>query len=209
MTTSRPVAPQLQMEWDLEHRIKPLLSHAPWILRVTEYRDKPGPVLVIRERFAASPDDQEGQGAGRTTLKDRGLLYGQSLRRCLPVVRSIISRVCDAADVPLELHRYLDPKQITFRGNLPLDREAGAKLALLFKLQERIVEMDRVELIAWRVERFSREEAEYWLTRITQYGPAGNRWALSGMRIMLGGQPGDKEIEHMLARVRKAVGELR
>lgn len=209
MTTSRPVAPQLQMEWDLEHRIKPLLSHAPWILRVTEYRDKPGPVLVIRERFAASPDDQEGQGAGRTTLKDRGLLYGQSLRRCLPVVRSIISRVCDAADVPLELHRYLDPKQITFRGNLPLDREAGAKLALLFKLQERIVEMDRVELIAWRVERFSREEAEYWLTRTTQYGPAGNRWALAGMRIMLGGQPGDKEIEHMLARVRKAGGDPR
>jgi len=203
MATSRPVDVRLQMEWDLEHRIKPLLSKAPWILRVTEYRDKPGPVLVIRERFSLEAGDQENQGAPRTVLKDRGLLYGQSLRRCLPVVRSIVSRVCDPADIPLELHRYLDTKQITFRGNLPLDQEAGAKLALLFKLQERIADMDRVELIAWRVERFSREEAEYWLTRITQFGPAGNRWALAGMRIMLGGQPGDKEIERMLARMRK------
>jgi len=203
MTTIRPVEAHLQMEWDLEHRIRPLLNHAPWILRVTEYHDKPSPVLVIRERFSANSAEQDGQGARRPAFKDRGLLYGQSLRRCLPVVRSIVSRVCDQADIPLELHRYLDIKQITFRGNLPLDREAGAKLALLFKLQERILEMDRVELIAWRVERFSREEAEYWLTRTTQYGPAGNRWALAGMRIMLGGQPGDKEIERMLARVRK------
>ena len=38
------------------------------------------------------------------------------------------------------------------RGNLPLDDEAGCKLALMFKLQERIKELDRVELLARRID---------------------------------------------------------
>ena len=41
--------------------------------------------------------------------------------------------------------------------------EAGAKLALIFRLQERVTDVDRVELIAQRVARFTREEAAYWL----------------------------------------------
>ena len=91
---------------------------------------------------------------------------------------------------------------LTFRGNLPLDTEAGSKLALIFKLQERIQEMDRVELIARRVDRFTREEAGYWLSRITTYGDAANRWALAGMKLMLGGQPGDKSVAQMLDSLR-------
>ena len=63
--------------------------------------------------------------------------------------------------------------------------------------------MDRVELIAWRVERFSREEAVYWLTRATQYGQAINRWAQVGMRIMLGGQPGDRAVLDLLEKLRR------
>jgi hypothetical protein len=63
--------------------------------------------------------------------------------------------------------------------------------------------MDRVELIAWRVERFSAEEAIYRLSRATQFGEAPSRWALAGMRIMLGGQPGDKDIQRMLEKLRK------
>jgi hypothetical protein len=43
----------------------------------------------------------------------------------------------------------------------------------------------------------------YWLTRATQYGEAASRWAQAGMRIMLGGQPGDKAIQSMLEKLRK------
>lgn len=130
-------------------------------------------------------------------------MYGQALRRCLPALREILSRVNDNAGIPLELHRFVGNGRLGFRGNLPLDEEAGAKLALIFKLQERVSDLDRVELIAWRVERFSREEAVYWLTRATQYGEAANRWALAGMRLMLGGQPGDAAVREMLEKLRR------
>ena len=62
---------------------------------------------------------------------------------------------------------------------------------------------DRIELIAWRILRLTREEAVYWLSRATQYGDAPNRWAQSGMRVMLGGQPGDDEIVRMLQEFRE------
>jgi len=68
--------------------------------------------------------------------------------RCLPIIRTILSRVQDENHIPLELHRFLAGDRIEFRGNLPLDDEAGSKLVLLFKLQERMRDLDRVELIA-------------------------------------------------------------
>ena len=135
--------------------------------------------------------------------KELGMLYGRSQRSCLPVVRAIIERVCDPAGIPLELQHYLNGERIVFRGNLPLDEEAGAKLALIFKLQERVQDLDRIELLAWRIECFSREEAIYWLTRATQFGPTASRWAQAGMRTMLGGQPGDKNLQLMLGKLRR------
>ncbi len=200
MTGQKP-APEWELERVFQQRIRYLLQRAPWVLRITEFKDKPAPVLVVKERVTI--EEKNGESGAKRVLKDRGLLYGQSLRRCLPVIRAIVSGVCDDAGIPLELQRFFPNGRITFRGNLPLDEEAGVKLALIFKLQERVKEMDRVELIAWRVERFSREEASYWLTRLTQYGTAANRWAQAGMRLMLGGQPGDKEISKMLERLRR------
>lgn len=186
--------------------IQAILKNAPWVLRITEHNDKTPPVLVIKERCLLDTDTS-GNVMGRiqekSILKDRGLLHGNALRRCIPVLKEILSQITDAAGIPLELHQVFGDKQIDFRGNLPLDEEAGAKLALLFKLQERITDMNRVELIAWRIQRFSREEASYWLTRATMYGPKANLWALAGMRIMLGGQPGDSGIVEMLEKVRK------
>lgn len=187
--------------WD---RTRPLLKLAPWILRVTEYRDRPVPVLVVKQRCMPQGEIELGSKVlGRAVLKERGLIYGQALRRCLPVIRDILRGICDGSGIPLELQRFFTGERITFRGNLPLDEEAGAKLALIFKLQERLNDMDRVELIARRVERFSREEAVYWLTRATHYGETANRWAQAGMRIMLGGQPGDKAVAQQLERLRK------
>jgi predicted nucleotidyltransferase len=48
----------------------------------------------------------------------------------------------------------------------------------------------------------TREEAAYWLSRATSFGPSANRWALSGLRIMLGGHSKDPEIAGMLERLR-------
>lgn len=203
MTKKKKTNADWDLNYHLQHRIQPLVKHAPWVLRVTEYKDKPVPVLVVKERFSPEEEVSRNGNAKKMVLRERGLLYGQPLRRCLPVIRNIIGGVCDDAEIPLELHRFLGNGRITFRGNLPLDEEAGTKLSLIFKLQERIKDMDRVELIAWRVERFSREEAAYWLTRATQYGSAASRWARSGMRLMLGGQPGDKEVLRMLERLRR------
>jgi hypothetical protein len=137
-------------------------------------------------------------------MEERGLIYGQPLRRCLPVFQTIISQVKDHADIPMELERFLSRERITFRGNLPLNEESGVKLGLIFKLRERIQEMDRVELIARRVERFTREEAAYWYSRMTNFGEDANRWARAGMRLMLGGQPGDPAVEPMLEELRSS-----
>jgi hypothetical protein len=181
-------------------------QRSPWILRITEHNDKPAPVFIVKERFLSACDAQAGYPNG-DALQAHGLLYGLPLRRCLPIVRAITDKVCDNAGIPLELHRFFNDGRITFRitfrGALPLDEEAGTKLALIFKLQERIKDMDRVELIARRVERFSREEASYWLSRITQYGAAASRWALAGMRIMLGGQSEDKAVLSMLEKLKQ------
>src|SRR5207302_6975563 len=95
--------------------------------------------------------------AEKVILEERGLIYGDAQRRCLPVLREIVARVQDSHQVALELQRLLPLDRIEFRGNLPLDDEAGCKLALIFKLQERVKDLDRVELIARRVERFTRE----------------------------------------------------
>jgi hypothetical protein len=184
-------------------KVAPELSSAPWLLRVTDHKEKPSPVFIIKERIL--PDqrtDTADLKAPRSVMKERGLLYGPQQLRCLPVVRAVVARVCNKAGIPLELHQYLSAKRISFRGNLPLDAEAGCKLALIFRLQERIKEMDRVELLARRIDRFTREEASYWFSRISTFGEAANRWAMAGMKVMLAGQPGDPGIEPMLNQLR-------
>jgi len=198
----------LTNQWDMletyKQKIQPLVSHAPWVLRITEYKDTPVPVLLVKERTLIDNSAYQSSNAPeKRVLKDRGLVYGQPLRRCLPIIRSVISGVCDDAGIPLDLHLFMGNGRISFRGNLPLHEEAGTKLALIFKLQERVKDMDRVELIAWRVERFSAEEAGYWLTRVIHFGDAANRWARAGMRTMLGGQPGDKAVLAMLEKLRR------
>jgi len=160
--------------------------------------------MIVKERILPEQrDDAEDLVAPRSVLRERGILYGPAQVRSLPVIRTILTRVCDKAGIPLELHRFLQGKRIAYRGNLPLDDEAGCKLALLFKLQEKIKEMDRVELIARRVDRFTREEAAYWHSRITSFGDAANRWAAAGMKTMLAGQPRDPNVGLMLEELRR------
>jgi hypothetical protein len=193
-----------------DRRLAPRWRLAPYVLRLTEWKDLPVPVLVVKERHGLSPTAHSSQldlpldGQPRSRLLDRGHLAGAPLRRCLPILRSILERVCDDAGVPAGLERYLTQEGLKLRLSLPLDEEAGAKLALIFRLQERVPDLDRVELIARRVERFTREEAAYWLSRTTSFGADANRWALSGLRVMLGGQAKDPAVQRLLERLRQA-----
>ena len=194
---------QAKLDQHYAGKVHKELAHAHWVLRLTEHKDKPAPVMIIKHRLQPSErDDIAKLTAPRPVLRERGLLYGQPQLRCLPIIRAILSRVQDRSGIPLELHRFFEATRINFRGNLPLEEEAGLKLALLFKLQERIKELDRVELLARRIDRFTREEASYWYSRITCYEPAANRWAAAGMKVMLAGHSHDKNVPIMLEDLR-------
>lgn len=193
---------------DYDRRLAPRWRQAPYVLRLTEWKDLPVPVFVVKERQGLSQSEQSSQmalprdGRLRHTLVDRGHLAGEPLWRCLPILRSILERVCDNMGVPAGLERYLAQEGLKLRLSLPVDEEAGVKLALIFRLQERVPDLDRVELIARRVMSFTREEAAYWLSRTTSFGPDANRWALSGLRVMLGGQAKDPAVQRLLERLR-------
>lgn len=192
-------------------RIVHLWRKAPFVLRITRHKGIQGPLLVVKERVEASEGNPQGQGVSlrlpiplepKTRLVERGYLFGEAQRTCLGILRKIVSKVCDPAGVPLELERYLTKDGLKYCLNFPLDEEAGAKLALIFKLQERLSDQNRIELIARRVALFSREEAGYWLSRITSFGPDANRWAVAGLRLVLGGQPHDRGVGRMLEKLR-------
>lgn len=184
--------------------LEPRWRKAAFVLRITEWKDSPIPVLVIKERQQLDEDTDSGESAGagrKGSLIERGHLSGDALRRVLPVLRSIVTPVQDEAGVPLQIQRYLTQDGLRLRVNLPLDEAAGAKLALICRLQERVGDMDRIELMARRVARFTAEEAAYWLSRMTSFGPDAGRWAVAGMRIMLCGQARDAGVGRMLERM--------
>lgn len=187
----------LQVAYD--RHLKSLLRAAPFVLRITEWKDSPIPVLVIKERTGRDAQALSSKSEG---LTDRGNLKGDGLRRLLPLLKRATSRIVDSAGVPLDVAQFMTQEGMKMRLNLPLDEEAGAKVALIFRLQERVNDLDRVELMARRTLKFSREEARYWLSRTTDFGADANRWATSGLRLMLAGQPGDKAVERLLAKLR-------
>jgi len=205
------VATKKKTDLNEYHRrhLEPRWRNAPFVLRITEWKDYPVPVLAIKERQETAEDDDNNAAtttlgaspARQGSLVERGHLVGDPQRRCLPILRNIVASVSDETGAPLDLQRYLSNEGLRLRLNLPLDEEAGAKIALICKLQERVNDMDRVELIARRVERFTREEAAYWLSRMTTFSPDAKRWAAAGMRIMLGGHPKDPGVERMLGRL--------
>jgi hypothetical protein len=191
-------------------RLAGLVKAAPFVLRITRWRELTGPVLVVKERTApretpaasSSEAVRALQPRKSTHLLERGHIAGDAQRRVVPVFRSMLSRIRDEAGVPLHLERWMTIEGLQRTATLPLDEEAGSKLALVFRLHERIADLDRVELIARRVERLTREEATYLLSRITRFDPAANRWAMAGLRIMLGGQAKDPAVRSTLDLLR-------
>jgi len=203
-------------KFDLEQyykdRIEPKTPTSPFILKITEWAKYPIPVLVVKERREVINsrtrllDKKESvlpmALPPRYRLYDISHVSGESLRRCLGTIKQIVSQVKDEEGIPLELQRFFSTEGLKQRVNLPLDENIGAKLGLIFKLQMRVKDMDRVELLARRISTFTREEAAYWLSRVTTFGPDENRWAQAGLKIMLGGVPGDKAIDTMLKKLR-------
>ena len=61
-------------------------------------------------------------------------------------------------------------------------------------------DMGRMQLIACRIDTFSREEASYWLSRTTNMGEVYNRWAMAGLRLMLSGPAGNRHVEKALQK---------
>ncbi len=201
-------SPALDLKQHHQKYLAPLAASSPFVLRITQWKDQPVPVLVLKERQDSRDDTAhssraEGQrSAAASRLNEVAFIAGESQRLCLPIFRKIVEKVRDKSGVPLELQRYLSREGLRLRVNLPLDEEAGAKLGLIFRLQMRLKEQDRVELLARRVAKFTGEEASYWLSRTLHFGTDANRWALSGLRVVLAGQPKDPAVQAMLDRLR-------
>jgi hypothetical protein len=174
----------LPSDLDQRHRcdLVPRAARSPWFLRLTEQAGKPSPVLQVKQRQEL--DHPPGTDPEYRVVLG-GLISGDQLRVCLGVFRAVIARVSTIDGVPLGLERYLQGDGLRLRGNLPLDDEAGVKIALICRLQERVAEL----------------EAAYWYSRATNFGVDANRWALAGMRIMLGGQPADPAVAKHLRRL--------
>jgi hypothetical protein len=141
---ARPKKPSLADHY--QAHVESRWRQASFVLRITEWKDAPVPVLAIKERQNSADGDEQvaGRSANQAgprqrTLVERGHIVGEAQRRCLPVLRNIVSGVCDEKGVPLELQRYLTNEGLRLRANLPLDEEAGAKMALICKLQPRFL----------------------------------------------------------------------
>lgn len=187
-----------------EAQLAKLAKRSPYVLRLTRHKDLPPPVMIIKERIAPEDrDDTEGLTNPRAKHVERGTLHGESVRACLPVLKRILEEVKDEQGIPLGLEGYMSAgglKQSDI--NFPLDEAAGARLALFFRLQSKVKDVDRIELIGRRVAMFSREEAVYWLANVTTADPALRSWAISGLRMLLCGEAGDKRVPRILEKVR-------
>lgn len=185
-------------------RLQAYARHAPFFLRLTRRRRTAPPVLIIKERIApADRDDLEGLTRPRAKSVERGVLHGEAARACIPVLKRILEAVRDEQAIPLGLERFMSAEGLKRTAlNLPLDDEAGAKLALFFRLQTNIHDAERIELIGRRVALFSREEAVYWLANVTPSDPALASWAVRGLRLMLCGESGDPCVPQLLERLR-------
>lgn len=173
------------------------LKDAPWILRVSEQKKYTGPMLEICER--------QNTESGKTKLIEYGRIYNGTLRTCKRAIRYMLSQELDQMGRSAGLQELIDDK-LEYRGHIPLRDEIGAKLALLFKLHPQVRSQERVELLAWRIERFTREEALYWVGKVSipVYGQRGIEWAKSGLRLMLAGQQKDEEaVRELLEKLRK------
>lgn len=180
---------------ELLQNMKMLIETSPWVMRIKETTDG-----VCLQLFERQKDDK-----GQTVLKKWGELSGSKLRVCKAPIRHIISEVLDTLGNPLGLQTLIGTS-IDYRGDVPLSKEAGTKLALMSILIQSVNIEPKVELLAWRIERFSVEEASYWFGKATipVYGEKAMKWYIIGMRVMLAG-PTDQKVSYddLLEKLRR------
>lgn len=180
---------------DIVLKIASLKDSAPWILRVSDNKD--GVLIRVFER--------QKQDDGSFSLVKYGEIAGKKLRACKKPVCYILSEVKDELNNPIGLQSLFEGS-ITFRGDVPLDKTAGSKMALVAILASVINIEAKAELIAWRIERISAEEAFYWLGKVTVpvFGEKSAQWAVIGLRTMLAG-PTDQKVDYeaMLEKLRR------
>lgn len=199
----------------LAERLSVEAAHSTWVLRISEQKQYTGPVLTVCERTPTGEPEFSSTSQlsmaldvptrPRTKLKEWGRIFNGHLRVCLPAIREIVSGIQDDEGAQLDVAALLD-ERLEFRGKLPLDETSGTKLALLFRLHGLVRKDNRTELMAWRIARFSREEAMYWFakTTVSAYGKSSVNWAKAGLRVMLAGQQNNPvEVDRLLAQLRK------
>lgn len=116
------------------------------------------------------------------TVDDDGVWIGEKIKKFLTL------ESFNSLKLPTKLH---------------LNEEIGHKLCLLFCLSEGIEGLRRAELIARRLERFTREEAAYWYSWTTRFHKDVSEFAIRGFRTMLCGEGkagDDEKVEEILRR---------
>lgn len=124
-------------------------------------------------------------------------LGAKVLNRCFRIVSHWFHTqiLCPKTGAELNLHQSLQmpPKR---GNNIILSAEVWGRIALLAKLAKGMTDMDRVELIALRINRMTCEEATYLYYRCDD-------WGTKGIRVMLAGDGTNKErVMEMLSKYR-------
>ncbi|MBA4544557.1 hypothetical protein H1164_17140 [Thermoactinomyces daqus] len=132
--------------------------------------------------------------------KKEAILGGKALNRCFRIVSHWLHTqvLCPKTGAELNLHQSL--RNVPKRGRtIILSEESWRRIALLAKVSKGMVDMNRVELIALRINRMTHEEVTYlYLCR------CDDDWGIKGLRIMLAGDGTDKEkVKEMLSKYRK------
>ena len=194
-----PTNPEAELQ-----RLQAMARKSPFLLRLTRLSDMEPPVLIVKERIAPEDrDDVEGLTNPRAKTVERGQIHGEAARSCIAILQRILGDVRDDQGIALNLDRHVTREGLKRTDiNLPLDEAAGARLALFFRLQSKMRDINRIELIGRRVALFSREEAVYWLANVTASNQTLRAWATTGLRTMLCGEAGDHRVQDELTRVR-------
>ena len=199
-----------------EHYDKHLLClwrHAPFVLRITERKDRPIPVLIVKER--QSVHESNGQAPTMHGLLDHppqgnlvelGRLDGAALRRCLPILRQIVGRVRNAHDIPVELQRYLTQEGLKLRLNLPLDEGQNEVLDGFIFARQVTCPNCGGEAPLLNTCWLSKEAGEQWGVRVVTDGQArGGNVSFQTYRVVKGHGPHGEDPDQ--ATVNRGIGQ--
>lgn len=115
-----------------------------------------------------------------------------SIAPCRDAIIQILNDELDEFDASRNFgYIIVKKKQL---GEYEINQFVAVKLALLIILTANTTQ-NRMLLIAYRIDRFTREEAVYWFGKIkSRANPYPERWSVEGLRTMLCGDARDENI---------------